>query len=141
MPGKAGKCTRCGLRLGNPGGDAVRDAVSGVGEETECGPEGFDEIRVPAGQVVVQELPKAVTRLLASEDATLKLSSTKPVTGGVRVVVANDFPQLPDATNAEGAAAAAVPTSGERPLTVTGVSPSGSATVAFAGAPGTAPPN
>jgi hypothetical protein len=136
IPGMARKSTEAVLVVANPGADAARVALSVVGEETEFEPEGFDEIRVPAGQVVVQELPKAVTQLLSTEDATLKLSSTKPVTGGVRAVVANDFAQLPAATNVEGDAAAVVPTSGERTLTLTGVDGSGSAKVSFVGASG-----
>jgi hypothetical protein len=122
------------LVVANPGEDAARVTLTVVGAEAEFEPEAFGEIRVPAGQLSAQDLPDEVTTLLASEDVSLRLVSSEPVTAGVRVVSASDFAHFPAVAPADGDSVAIVPASGRRTVVLTATDRSAAVDLEFLGA-------
>lgn len=134
IPGFPRKSAEAVLVLTNPGEDAARVQLSVVGAKAEFNPAGFEEIRVPAGQVVVIDLPSEVTKLVASEDASLRLTASVPVTAGVRAVIEGDFAHLPTAVPVHGDAATLVPVSGSRTLVLGTPATAAAVNVEFIGA-------
>lgn len=109
MPGLPRTMTEPTLVLANSGADEGRVSLEIVGKNSTFAPSDVDEIRVPAGQSVTTELPASLVKQLAKEDTALKLTSTVPVVGSLRAVVAGDLVHVPAVQPAAGRSAAAVP--------------------------------
>lgn len=121
------------LSLVNPGTDAARVSLEVLGERSAFTPKGVDEIRVAAGQVTVTELPDSLVKLLAEENASLRLTSTVPVTGSLRAVVAGDLVHLPSVEEVTADAATALPGVEGSELLLTATTVAGRVRVEFPG--------
>lgn len=121
------------LVLVNPGETEGRVALKVVGARSTFSPTGVPEIRVPAGRVVVTDLTKQLAGALASEDGSLSITSTVPVSADVRSVLAGDVVHHVGVGLAPGAAAAVVPPGGATTLVVDPGETAGTLRVTFLG--------
>lgn len=133
LPGLPRTMTEPTLVLANPGDDAGQVGIKIVGRNSTFAPSGVDEIRVPAGESVTTELPASMVRLLAKEDTALRLTSTVPVVGSLRAVVAGDLVHVPTVEPVSGETAAAVPGGSDSVLVLTASSTAGRVSVRFPG--------
>jgi hypothetical protein len=133
LPGLTRKADERTLVLVNPGVDEGRVSLQVVGARTTFTPTGLDEIRVPAGRVVMTDLTDSLTRALAKEDASLLVTSTVPVGAGLRSVVDGDLVHNVALPPTAGTSAAMVPARGENTLVVTASGSSGRISVTFLG--------
>ncbi|QIX25944.1 hypothetical protein ncot_04515 [Nocardioides sp. JQ2195] len=133
LPGLPRRMTEPTLVLANPGEDAGQVGIKVVGRDSTFAPSGVDEIKVPAGQSVTTELPASLVRLLAQEDTALQLTSSVPVVGSLRAVVAGDLVHIPAVEPSSGDAAAAAPGGPGSVLVLTAGSAAGPVKVDFPG--------
>lgn len=133
IPGLPRRMAEPTLTLLNPGTDVGRVSLEVVGERSSFSPKGVDEIKVAAGEVAVTELPESLVKLLAEENASLRLTSTVPVTGSVRAVVAGDLVHLPSAEETDRDGATALPGVEGSVLTLTPTAVAGRVQVEFPG--------
>lgn len=133
LPGLASRAEDRQLVLVNPGADEGRVTVQVVGRRSTFRPAGLDEIRVPAGTVVVTDLTRVLARAVASDDASLLVTSTVPVAAGLHEVVGGDLVQHAGAIGESGSAAALLPGSRDTVLLVVPTELTGSVTVEFLG--------
>lgn len=118
LPGLARSASSRVLTLVNPGRDEARVRLQVAGRRSTFAPSGVEEIRVPAGRVVVTDLTKELKELAAKEELTLVIESSEPVTAGLRATVANDLVQHPALAPRVGESAAVVPDGGDAMLVV-----------------------
>lgn len=119
LPGLARSASSRVLTVVNPGRDEARVTLQVAGRRSTFAPSGVEEIRVPAGRVVVTDLTKELKEIAAKEDVALVVESTEPVTAGLRATVANDLVQHPALAPRAGESAAVVPDGGDAMLVVT----------------------
>ncbi|MET1060861.1 MAG: DUF5719 family protein [Nocardioides sp.] len=120
VPGLSRTADERTLVLANPGDAGGRVEVKITGTRSTFAPAGLEPIEVPAGEVVITDLTEQLKgQLEGDEDAALQLTSTVPVTGSMRAVVAGDLVQLPAVTAVSGQTAAMVPPSGDQALLLT----------------------
>ncbi|MBD8868732.1 DUF5719 family protein [Nocardioides donggukensis] len=136
LPGLPRQAEEHTLTLLNPGTTEGRVSLQVVGRESTFAPAGTEEIRVPAGRVVVTDLSRPLAQALGGEDAALRVDGTVPVAAGLRSVVAGDLLHLPAVPLAAGSSAALVPPTGSRTLVLSGAPAAGRADVSFLGAGG-----
>ncbi|KRF18794.1 hypothetical protein ASG90_02530 [Nocardioides sp. Soil797] len=134
LPGLPRSMAEPTLVLANPGEDAGQVSLKIVGKNSTFAPNNVDEIRVPAGESVTTELPASMVKLLAKEDTALRLTSTVPVVGSLRTVVAGDLVHVPAVEAASGQTAAAVPGGAGSALLLTAPTTAGRVSVTFTGA-------
>jgi len=133
MPGLAREADERMLVLVNPGEDEGRVSLQVVGARSTFTPTGLEEIRVPAGRVVITDLADPLARALAKEDASLLVTSTVPVGAGMHSVVDDDLVHNVALPPTSGTSAAMVPGRGENTLVVSASGSSGPVTVTFVG--------
>ncbi|KRF14310.1 DUF5719 family protein [Nocardioides sp. Soil796] len=121
------------LVLANPGADAGRVTLQVVGERSTFTPSGLKEISVGSGEVVVADLPPKLVKQLAEENASLRITSTVPVSGSLRAVVSGDLVHLPAVEELTGDSATALPGGAGSVLTLTPTDKAGQARVEFPG--------
>lgn len=136
MPGLPREMTESTLVLANTGDDEGRVSLKVVGKDSTFTPADVDEIRVPAGQSVTTELPDGLVEQLAKEDTALKLTSTVPVVGSLRAVVAGDLVHVPALEPASGRSGAAVPGGPDSVVVLAAGPTAGRVKVTFPGADG-----
>lgn len=119
LPALTRKASSRVLTLVNPGRDEIRVAVRIAGARSTFDPNGVEEIRVPAGRVVVTDLTRALEELTAAEDVALVVQATGPVAAGLRSTVAGDLVHNPALLLREEPSAAVVPATGTSTLLVT----------------------
>lgn len=134
IPGVARKASSRVLTLVNPSRNEARVKLQLVGQRSTFTPTGLDEIRVPAGRVVVTDLTKALSSVIAGEDVSLRLESTAPVSGGLREIVAGDLLHHPSMALAKVDTAAVLPPGGTSSVLVSTGATSGQVTVTWVGA-------
>jgi hypothetical protein len=133
LPGLARKASSRVLTLVNPTGNEARVTLQLVGARSTFAPTSLDDIRVPAGRVVVTDLTKALGDAIADEDVALRIDSTGPVTAGLREIVAGDLVQHPALAFGIGAKAAALPKDGTRTVLVSAGKKAGDLTLTWTG--------
>lgn len=136
MPALTRKASSRVLTLVNPGRDEARIALSLVGARSTFAPAGVEEIRVPAGRVVVTDLTAALGTALEAEDAALLLESNVPVASSLRATVGGDLVHHPAVPVRAGTTAAVLPPSGGSSVVVTAGEVAAQVTVTWAGAAG-----
>jgi hypothetical protein len=137
IPALARQADERTLVLVNPGDDEGRVTLQVVGRRSTFQPSALEEIRVPAGRVVVTDLTRGLARAVADDDASLVVSSTVPIGVGLREVVAGDLVHHPGMTGAAGAAAALVAPTGQSVVVVAPTEVTGNFTLEFVGRTGT----
>jgi hypothetical protein len=133
LPGLARAADERTLVLVNPGADEGRVSLEVVGERSTFAPTQLEEIRVPAGRVVVTDLTDQLARALAKEDASLLVTSTVPVAAGMHSVVEGDLVHNVALPPTAGTAGALVPDRGDNVLVLSASGTSGRFTVTFLG--------
>ena len=133
LPALTRKASSRVLTLVNPSGNEARVKLQLVGARSTFTPTGLDEIRVPAGRVVVTDLTKALSSVIAEEDVALRLESTAPVAAGLREIVAGDLVHHPAVALTDGSTAAALPAAGTRSVVVSAGASSGQVTLTWTG--------
>jgi Family of unknown function (DUF5719) len=119
LPGLTRTASSRVLTLVNPGKDEARVRLQVAGARSTFAPSGVEEIRVPAGRVVVTDLTAALKTLTAKEDLALVVASTEPVAAGLRATVSGDLVQHPALGGRVGESAAVVPETGDSALVLT----------------------
>lgn len=135
LPALTRKASARVLTLVNPGRDEARVTVSLVGARSTFAPAGVEEIRVPAGRVVVTDLT-ALGTALEAEDAALLLESTAPVASSLRATVGEDLVHHAAQPVRAGTTAAVLPPSGRSSVVVTAGDVAAQVTLTWAGAQG-----
>ena len=79
------------LAVGNPGEDEVRATVKIVTADAAFAPEGLDDVRVPPGTVQTLNLSKQVQNAIKDGALGVEVTSTGPVTTGIRSYVDGDL--------------------------------------------------
>lgn len=79
------------LAVANPGEDEARVSVRIVTEDAAFAPEGLEELRVPPGSVQTLDLSRQVRAAVRDGAIGLEVTSTEPVTAGVRAFVGRDL--------------------------------------------------
>jgi hypothetical protein len=79
------------LAVGNPGEDEVRANVKILTADAAFAPEGLDDIRVPPGTVQTLDLSKQVRNAIKDGALGVEVTSTGPVTTGIRSYVEGDL--------------------------------------------------
>jgi hypothetical protein len=133
IPGLTRKASSRVLTVVNPSRNEARVQLQLVGARSTFTPTGLTEIRVPAGRVVVTDLTKALSSVIANEDVALKLVSTTPVTAGLREVVAGDLLHNPALPLVSGSTAAVLPGAGTKTVLVSAGATSGQVSVSWLG--------
>lgn len=136
LPGLVRSADERVLVLANPGESEGRVTLRVVGARGTFTPTGVEEVRVPAGRVVVTDLTRALASALRQEDASLEVTSTVPVTAGLRSVVDGDVVHQAALPATTGAGAAIVPPGGATALVLNAREQAGSVTVTFVGSAG-----
>ena len=125
------------LTLVNPGRSEARVTVRLAGQRSTFAPAGVEEIRVPAGRVVVTDLSAALKKLTSSEDVSLVVDATAPVAAGLRSLVAGDLVHNPAMQLRTGLTGAVVPDGDTVALVLTAGDRAGAVRVPGAGRPET----
>jgi hypothetical protein len=139
LPGLLRRADERVLTLVNTGDSEGRVTLQVVGARSTFAPRGIEEIRVPAGRVVVTDLTDQLAAAVRDEDAALLVTGTVPVAAGLRSVVAGDVVHQPALEPVAGRSAALVPPRGDSTLVVTAAGDAGSLDVTFVGADGAGP--
>jgi len=139
LPGLLRRADERVLTLVNTGDSEGRVTLQVVGARSTFAPRGIEEIRVPAGRVVVTDLTDQLAAAVRDEDAALLVTGTVPVAAGLRSVVAGDVVHQPALEPAAGRSAALVPRRGDGTLVVTAAGDAGSLDVTFVGSDGAGP--
>jgi hypothetical protein len=135
LPRRAGERT---LVLANPGDLEARVTLRVAGADSPFSPTDVPEIRVPAGRVVTTDLTGPLRQAVVGEDAALLVSSSTPVVGSMRSVVAGDLVHSSAVPPGNGPTAAMVPAGGDAALLLTASEQAGAVRVEFLGGrPGT----
>ncbi len=79
------------LAVSNPGEDEARASVRILTADAAFAPEGLDEIRVPPGTVQTLDLSRQVRQAVQDDAIGIEVTSTEPVTAGIRSVVDGDL--------------------------------------------------
>jgi hypothetical protein len=79
------------LAVGNPGEDEVRATVKILTADAAFAPEGLDDLRVPPGTVQTLDLSRQVQNAVRDGAIGIEVSSTQPVTAGLRSNVEGDL--------------------------------------------------
>lgn len=136
LPALTRKASSRVLTVVNPGRDEARITVSLVGARSTFAPAGVEEIRVPAGRVVVTDLTAALGTALEAEDAALLVESSVPIASGLRATVGDDLVHHPAVPVRAGTSAAVLPPSGGSSVVVTAGEVAAQVTLTWAGAAG-----
>lgn len=121
LPGLTRTASARVLTLVNPGRREARVTLQVAGARSTFAPSGIEEIRVPAGRVVVTDLTRTLKELTAAEDVALVVTSTEPVAAGLRATVAGDLVHHPAVAPRVAESAAVVPEAGTTTLVLTSV--------------------
>ncbi|RJS46627.1 DUF5719 family protein [Nocardioides cavernaquae] len=133
VPALTRKASSRVLTLVNPSSHEARVKLQLVGARSTFTPTGLEEIRVPAGRVVVTDLTKALSSVIAEEDVALRLESTSPVTAGLREIVAGDLLHHPAVALGNGSTASVLPAAGTRSVVVSAGATAGQVTLTWPG--------
>lgn len=136
VPGLLREADERTLVLANPGDTEARVDLRVVGARSTFSPAGIEELRVPAGRVLVTELTDALVGALAGEDASLRMDATVPVVAGLRSVVEGDLVHQPAVPLEGGRAAGLVPVGGRSTLVLASGDVAGPVRVTFVGGRG-----
>ena len=79
------------LAVSNPGEDEARASVKILTADAAFAPEGLDEVRVPPGTVQTLDLSRQLRKAVQDDAIGVEVTSTEPVTAGIRSVVAGDL--------------------------------------------------
>ena len=79
------------LAVSNPGEDEARASVKILTADAAFAPQGLDEIRVPPGAVQTLNLSSQVRKAVQDDAIGVEVTSTAPVTAGIRSFVASDL--------------------------------------------------
>lgn len=135
LPGLPRTADERTLVLVNPGDDEARVRLEVIGRDTTFAPTAVDEIRVPAGRVVVTDLTRALAGVVRDEDTALLVDAgDAEVTASMRTVTGGDLVTTAAVPPASGTSAAVVPPGAGRVLLLTAPAGSGAVDVQFAGA-------
>lgn len=137
LPGLARTSGSRVLTLVNPGRSEARVTVRLAGLRSTFVPAGVDEIRVPAGRVVVTDLSAALKKLTATEDVSLVVDATMPVAAGLRATVSGDLVHHPALQLRTGRSGAVVPAGGTSSLVLAAGDEAGTVRVRWDGRPET----
>ncbi len=116
LPGLTRTASSRVLTLVNPGRSEARVTLRLAGARSTFAPAGVEEVRVPAGRVVVTDLTAPLKKLTADEDVSLVVDATAPVAAGLRGLVAGDLVHHPATQLRTGRTGAVVPDSGTASL-------------------------
>jgi hypothetical protein len=133
LPGLLRRAGELTLVLLNPGDSEARVDLRVVGRRSTFSPSGTEELRVPAGRVLVTELTDALARALKDEDASLQVDATLPVVAGLRSVAAGDVVHQAAVPPVGGRGAALVPGGGKSTLVLASGDVAGPVTITFVG--------
>lgn len=118
VPGLSRTASSRVLTLVNPGRHEAQVTLRLAGAHSAFAPAGVEQIRVPAGQVVVTDLTAALKKLTADEDMSLLVDSTAPVGAGLRATVSGDLVHDPGLHVRTGPTGAVVPGVGTATLLI-----------------------
>ncbi len=96
------------LIVANPTEDQARVQVKVIGSDSTFAPLGLEEISIPPQAVVISDVSAIVGEAMAKEEAGLLVTSTVPVTAGLRSVTGRGSPDLSTAVAAPAVDEAAV---------------------------------